>query len=89
MHFLLAISPCDFNTNLSSSKGGWNKTGGGGYCHLWAIWVCATVKGIVFQAVYSRIGYIIQRVWVENRGSFFRKLISWLKILSRLGKQLL
>ena len=25
MHFLLAISPCDFNTNLSSWKGGWNK----------------------------------------------------------------
>ena len=38
-----------------------------------------------FQAVYSRIGYINQSVWVYNRVSFFRKLISWLKILSRLG----
>ena len=41
-------------------------------------------EGYGFQAVYSRIGYINQ-----NRVSFFRKLISWLKILSRLGKQLL
>ena len=22
---------------------------GGGYCHIWAIWVCATVKGMVFK----------------------------------------
>ena len=51
-----------------------------GMCHC---------EGYGFQAVYSRIGYIIQRVWVENRGLFFRKLIIWLKILSRLGKQLL
>ena len=42
-----------------------------------------------FQAVYSKIGYINQSVWFQNRVSFFRKLISWLKILSRLGKQLL
>ena len=50
MHLLLAISPCDFNTNLSSWKGGWNKSqDGGGYCHLWAIWVCAAVKGMVFK----------------------------------------
>ena len=46
-------------------------------------------KGYGFQAVYSRMGYINQSVWVQNRVSFFRKLISWLKILSRLGKQLL
>ena len=46
-------------------------------------------EGYGFQAVYSRIGYINQSVWVYNRVSFFRKLISWLKILSRLGKQLL
>ena len=26
-----------------------------------------------------------QSVWVKNRVSFFRKLIGWLKILSRLG----
>ena len=46
-------------------------------------------EGYGFQAVYSRIGYINQRAWVQNRVSFFRKLISWVKILSRLGKQLL
>ena len=46
-------------------------------------------EGYGFQAFYSRIGYITQRVRVQNRVSFFRKLISWLKILSRLGKQLL
>ena len=46
-------------------------------------------EGYGFQAVYSRIGCINQSVWVQNRVSFFRKLISWLKILSRLGTQLL
>ena len=46
-------------------------------------------EGYGFQAVYSRIGYINGIVWVQNRVSFFRKLINWLKILSRLGKQLL
>ena len=40
-------------------------------------------EGYGIQAVY-----INQNVWVQNRVSFFRKLISWLKILSRLGKQL-
>ena len=47
-----------------------------GMCHC---------EGYGFQAVYSRIGYINQSVWV----SFFRKLIIWWKILSRLGKQIL
>ena len=23
--------------------------GGGGYCHMWAIYVCAAVKGMVFK----------------------------------------
>ena len=23
--------------------------GGGGYCHIWGIWVCAAVKGMVFK----------------------------------------
>ena len=23
--------------------------GGRGYCHIWAIWVCAAVKGMVFK----------------------------------------
>ena len=22
---------------------------GGGHCHIWAIWVCAAVKGMVFK----------------------------------------
>ena len=33
-------------------------------------------EGYGFQAVYSGIGYINQSVWVQNRVSFFRKLIS-------------
>ena len=43
-------------------------------------------EGYGFQAVYSSIGYINQSVWVQNRLSFFTKLTSWLKILSRLRK---
>ena len=38
-----------------------------------------------FQAVYSRIGYINQSVWVQNRVSFFRKVITWFKIYVDLG----
>ena len=40
-------------------------------------------EGYGFQAVYSRIGCINQNVQVLNRVSFFRKLISWLKILDQ------
>ena len=47
-----------------------------GMCHC---------EGYGFQAVFSRIGQINQSVWVQNRVSFFKKLISWLKISSRLG----
>ena len=47
-----------------------------GMCHC---------EGYGFQAVFSRIRYINQSVWVQNRVPFFKKLISWLKILSRLG----
>ena len=43
-------------------------------------------EGYVFQAVYSSIGYINQSGWVWDRLSFFTKLTSWLKILSRLRK---
>ena len=43
-------------------------------------------EGYSFQAVYSSIGYINQSVWVYNRLSFFTKLTSWLKILSKLRK---
>ena len=43
------------------------------------MWRCG---GYGFQAVYSRIGYINQSLWI----SFFTKLTGWLKILSRLRK---
>ena len=62
--------------------------GGGVLPYMGYIGMCRC-EGYGFQAVYSGIGYINQSVWVQNRVSFFRKLISWLKILSRLGKQLL
>ena len=45
-------------------------------------------EGYGFPAVYSRIGYINQNIWCQNKVSFFRKLVNWLKILSRLRKQL-
>ena len=64
------------------------RPGGGALPHMGCIGMCRC-EGYGFQAGYSRIGYIYQRVWVQNRVSFFRKLISWLKIFSRLGKQLL
>ena len=57
----------------------------GGYCHIWAIQVCAAVKGMVFKQF--TLGQGDQSVWVQNRVSFLRKLIGWLKVLSRLGKQ--
>ena len=41
-------------------------------------------EGCGFHAVNSRIGYINQYVWVKNRVSFFTKLTSLWKILSRL-----
>ena len=46
-------------------------------------------EGYGFQAVQSGIGYINQRVRVQNRVSFSRKLINWLKIIFSLdqGKQ--
>ena len=50
------------------------------YCHIWAIQVCR-YEGYGFQAVYSRVGYINQRVWIQNRVSFSWKLTNWLKIL--------
>ena len=25
------------------------RPGGGGYCHIWAIWVCAAVKGMAVK----------------------------------------
>ena len=38
-------------------------------------------EGYGFQAVYPGIGYINQRVWLQNIVSFSKKLINWLKIL--------
>ena len=60
--------------------------GGGGYCQIWAIQVLCCLgmcrcEGYGFQAVYSGIGYINQRVQVQNSVSFSRKLINQLKIL--------
>ena len=43
-------------------------------------------EGYSFQAVYSSIGYINQSIWVQKMLSFFTKMTSWLKILSRLRK---
>ena len=57
---------------------------GGGLPYMGYIGMCCC-EGYGFQAVYSRIGYINQSIWVQNRVSFFRKLIGWLRILSRLG----
>ena len=58
MHFLLAISPCDFNTSLSSWKGCWNKTGGGGVLPFMGYMGMCHCEGYGFQAVSgSRIEY--------------------------------
>ena len=43
--------------------------GGGGYCHIWPLWVCTAVKGIVFP-VNSGIGYINHRVWYRIGNHF-------------------
>ena len=59
--------------------------GGGVLPYMGYIGMCRC-EGYGFQAVYSSIGYIYQSVWVQNRVSFFTKLTSWLKILSRLRK---
>ena len=58
--------------------------GGAGVLPYMGYIVMCRCEGYGFQAVYSRIGYINQSVWVYKRVSFFRKLISWLNILSRL-----
>ena len=51
-----------------------------GYCQNMGFTGMCSHEGYGFQAVYSGIGSINQRVWVQNRVSFFRKLINWLKI---------
>ena len=59
--------------------------GGGGVLQYMGYISMCRCEGYGFQAVYSRIGYINQNIWVQNGASFFRKLISWFKILSRQG----
>jgi len=49
--------------------------GGGGLPYMGYTGMCRC-EGYGFQAVYSRIGYINQSVWVQNRVSFFTKLTS-------------
>ena len=39
-----------FQSNLCNCNQGQNP-GGGGYCHIWAIWVCAAVKGMVSSSL--------------------------------------
>ena len=61
----------------------WRSPGEGGELpYMGYIGMCRC-DGYNFRAVYSRIGYINQSIWVYKRVSFFRKLISWLKISSR------
>ena len=61
--------------------GGWGGGGGGVYYHIWpATLGMSRCERYGFQAVYSEIGHINQRVSVYNRVSFSRKLINWLKI---------
>ena len=61
----------------------WSSSGGrgGGYCHLWPIIGICHSEGYGFQAVYSGIGYVNQRVWVQNRILFCTKPINCLKII--------
>ena len=53
-------------------------TGGGGLPYMGYIGMCRC-EGYGFHAAYTGIRYINQRVWVQNRISFSRKLINWLK----------
>ena len=46
-----------------------------GYCHIWAIEVCAAVNGMVFKQ-FTLGQDIKKRVWVQNRVSFSRELQS-------------
>ena len=71
------------NTQLCTTATVYSR-GGGVLPYMGHIDMCRC-GGYGFQAGYSRIGYINQSVWVSNRLSFFRKLISRLKISSTLG----
>ena len=77
----LTFLPCN-SVNVKHDH--WFTSPGGVLPGMGYIGMCRC-EGYGFQAVYSRIGYINQSVWVSNRVSFFRTLISWLKILSKQG----
>ena len=76
---------------FSQQAAGANKTSGY-FAPRWGVLPCMGYIGICccegysFQAVYFNKGYINQSVWVQNWVSFFTKLTTWLKILSRLRK---
>ena len=53
--------------------------GGGKLPYMGYLGMCC-YEGYGLQAVYSGKGYINPRVWVQNKVSFARKLINWLKI---------
>ena len=67
-------------------KNTWTPPAGGGALPCKGYIGMCRCEGYGFQAVYSRIRYINQGVWVQNRVSFFTKLTGWLKILSKLRK---
>ena len=80
------LTGCNCCMQKSQRKSG---PGGGVLPYMGYIGMCRCEEYNGFQAVYSRfyypwIVYINQSVWIQNRVSFFRKLISWLKNLSRL-----
>ena len=39
----------DFQAETLKRRKGYIQRGGGAYCHIWAILVCAAVKGMVFK----------------------------------------
>ena len=64
---------------VTEVRPGEREGGGGVLPYMGHIGMCRC-EGYGFQAVYSRIGYINQNISVQKRVSFFKKLISWLKI---------
>ena len=45
LHLVLLIFGTAVARRLKPSRA----PGGGGYCHIWVIWVCAAGKGMVFR----------------------------------------
>ena len=73
---------CILKIGMSHTKVNIPPPGGGGYCHICYIGKCMShCEGYGFQAVYSGIVYINQRVWVLELGIISRRLINFLKIL--------